>query len=131
MTKARPAVVLLALMMLWGCGPYRPKADPDYIQRSEKIILKDWKVRRYLRLVRHHNERLPTGSLKVQVVMANGKNRDLHCDVRVEFHDNNGIVKEPGTWQPTLFQRNSETTIAATSIGSDAADYRVIIRLQE
>ena len=131
MTRSQLGIVLLALAAVAGCGPYAPSAKTDTIQQREKVLFQDYKVKRYLKLVKHTVERLPSGSLKTQVVLVNTKNKDLWCDVLVRFHDQDGNVVEPGNWEPMLFARRAETTIERKSISPHAADYRIAVRKQE
>jgi hypothetical protein len=131
MSKMKCAMGTFAVLFVLGCGPYTPKPATNDIQRSEKIILKDYKAKRYLRLVSHAVDRLPSGSLQVKVVLQNVKNSDLWCDVRVEFHDQTGNVVEEGNWEPMLFERRAEKTIERKSIDPRAADYRILVRKQE
>lgn len=131
MTKMKIVFVALMLLNLCSCGPYTPWSRPNSAFEREKVLFKDYKVKRYLRLVKHDVTRLPSGSLQAEFVFANVKNKDLWCDFRVNFRNEKGIVVEEGTWERVLFGRNAQKTISRKSIGPAAADYRILIRIQE
>ncbi len=131
MTRIKAIFIALMLLNLCSCGPYTPWSRPNTVFEREKILFKDYKVKRYLRLVKHSVTRLPSGSLQAELVFATVKNKELRCDFRINFHNEKGIVVEEGTWEPVLFERNAEKTVSRKSIGPAAADYRILIRIQE
>ena len=131
MTRIKAVFVALMLLNLCSCGPYTPWSRPNSAFEREKILFKDHKVKRYLRLVKQDPTRLPSGSLQVELVFANVKNKDLWCDLRINFRNEKGIVVEEGTWESVLFERNAQKTISRKSISPAAADYRILMRIQD
>lgn len=123
------AVVLAALA---GCGgPFAPRRASNSVMKKNKIVIIDRKARSYIRLVRElPPKQLDGGELEIGVVLYNKKSKDLHCDVKVQFVDEDGGETDETSWVPYIFSARTERTIRMNSMDPAAADYRLYIRLQ-
>ena len=112
------AVVLAALA---GCT-----------RHAQKVVIIDRKARSYIKLIKElEPKRLPGGGeLEIGVVLYNKKNKDLRCDVKVQFVDEDGAETDATSWRPYIFSGRTERTIRENSMDPTAADYRLYIRLQ-
>ena len=120
---------LMVVAMVVACGrPYKPSATSDAPQETEKILLLDFVLTRYLNVVKQAANRLPGGQLQVKVDIENEENKDVWCDVQVIFRGEDGFEVEKTNWQPQLFHKRTVTTIARNSLSPSAADYRILIR---
>ena len=123
------AVVLAALA---GCGgPFAPGRASNSVMEKHKIVIADRKAKNYIRLVRElPPKRLDGGELEIGVVLYNKKSKDLRCDVKVQFVDEDGGETDATSWQPYIFSARTERTIRTNSMDPAATDYRLYIRLQ-
>ena len=111
------AVVLAALA---GCT-----------RHTHKVVIIEKKARSYIKLIKElEPKRLDGGELEIGVVLANKKNKDIRCDVRVQFVDEDGGETDATGWVPYIFSGRTERTIRVNSMDPTAADYRLYIRLQ-
>lgn len=120
--------LLLLATLLVACGPYKPEVHTTPLQETEKVVLLDFSLTRYLNIVRHKGDRLPGGQLEVKLEMENEEKGDVWADVQVIFRDQDGFELEKTNWEPVQFHGHSVTTFKKNSLNAKASDYRVLIR---
>jgi hypothetical protein len=122
--------LLLLLALAWSAcgGPFKPEVNPTPMQDTEKVVLLDMALARYLNVVRHKGERLPGGQLEVKLEMENEEKGNVWADVQVIFRDKDGFELEKTNWEPVQFQGRTVTNFKKNSLNSKADDYRVLIR---
>ena len=126
--KKLPIILILVSLMIGSCGPYRADKNPDPLQETERVVLLDHVLKRYLNIVKSKTERLPGGQLNVKIAIENEENSDIWADVRVIFRDADGFEIETTNWEPVQFHRRKVTTFAKNSLNASAQDYRILIR---
>lgn len=120
------AIVLVALST--GCGPYKAGVNTSPLQESERVVLLDHALTRYLNVVKHRANKLPSGQLEVKIAIENEENYDVWADLQVLFHDQDGFELEKTHWEPIQFHRRKVTTLVKNSLSAKADDYRILIR---
>jgi uncharacterized protein YcfL len=121
-------LMTLAAFLILGCGPYRASTHKDPLQETEKIVMLDHVLTRYLNIVKQGANRLPGGQLQVKVEMENEENDDIWTDIKVIFRGQDGFELESTDWEPFMFHRRTVTTFKRNSLNAAAADYRILIR---
>lgn len=121
-------VVTLLLVGAPACGPYRPEVNTNPMQSTEKVVLLDYALARYLNVVRHKGGHLEAGQLEVNLEIENEENNDVWADVQVIFRDKDGFELEKTNWEPVQFHRRTVTTFKRNSLSAKADDYRILIR---
>ncbi|NQU75655.1 MAG: hypothetical protein HQ546_04970 [Planctomycetes bacterium] len=125
------AVLLVALTaaLLSGCSPKPVPGTPEMpLQLREKIIAKDSKLSRHLRVVHHKAERTNGGLLQVKLGLDNADDDQLWCDIQVVFRDSDGFEIESTNWQPLLLTADQVTYYETKSLSPKAADYTVFLK---
>ena len=120
-------ILLASLLMIAACGPSKMGTNPSAMQESEHIILTDRVHKMWLKLVKSKIEKLPSGQSQVTLEIENRKDDDIPTDIQVIYRGADGFEVEKSSWTPYLFHRREVSTFQATSMTSNAADYRVII----
>jgi len=117
---------------LAGCGgPWRMKPVDNKVMGNERIIAIDRKVSDYIGVrTAVKPQRIAGDALEVNVVLFNKKGKDLKCDVKMQFLNEDGAIKDETGWQPVTFVARTETPLNFNSLNPDVADYRLSIRLQ-
>ena len=87
-------VVAISLIFSACSGPYAPKTAKDAPQETERVLLLDHRLTRFLNIVKEKTSRTPGGQLKVRIDMENEENKDVWCDVQVIFRDGEGFEIE-------------------------------------
>jgi uncharacterized protein YcfL len=111
-----------------ACGPYKANVNTSPLQESERVVLLDSALTRYLNVVKHKSDRLDAGQLEIKLAVENEENEDVWCDVQVIFRDADGFELEKTSWEPVQFHRRKVTTFKRNSLSAKASDYRVLIR---
>lgn len=123
---------VIVLSALTGCGgPFRPDPIDEKILRTDRIIFLDKKVDRYLTAKELPPQRLVGGELEIRVLVWNEEGKDLRCDVKVQFLDEDGATVDETPWEPYIFTARTEKTIQKNSMDPGAEDYRMSIRVQK
>ena len=115
-----------------GCGgPWRMKPADNKVMNSERIVAVDSKVASYLGVrTEVKPKRVAGDALEVSVVLFNKKGSDLSCDVKWQFLNEDGAIKDETGWQPVIFAARTETPLNTNSLSPDVSDYRLSIRLK-
>ena len=119
------ATVLFAVACV---GPYKADVNRSPLQDTERIVLLDHALTRYLKVVRSKTDRLTAGQLEIKIDIENEENADVWADMRIIFRDDDGFELETTNWEPVQFHRRAVTTIKRNSLSAKAADYRILLR---
>ena len=123
---------VIVLSALTGCGgPFRANPINEKILVTDRIIFLDRKVDKYLGARERPPRRLDGGVLEIRVLVWNEESKDLRCDVKVQFLDEDGATVDETSWEPYIFTAKTEKTIQKNSMDPGVDDYRVSIRVQK
>jgi len=124
----KKTVLITALLFLAACGATRAGKNPNPIQTTEKVILLDRYHKSNLKVVKSKIEKLPSGQTEVVLEIENRNNDDIPTDIQVVFMGADGFEVEKTGWTAFQFEHHDVSTFRATSLSSNATDYRITIR---
>lgn len=120
--------LVAVLLFIVACGATKAGKNPDPIHATEKVILLDRYHKSNLKVVKSRIEKLPSGQTEVALEIENRNNDDIPTDIQVTFLGADGFEVEKTGWTPFGFEHHDVSTFKATSLTSNAADYRITIR---
>jgi len=119
----------LAVSVL-GCTTEEAKLhteDNPYLEQG-RVQFESSTTKSIVHVVRVDGERVAGGLLKVTVTLRNRTKENLWIDVRTTFLDAKQHKLEETNWEPILLDSRTVSEYTCTSLGSQAADYQIIMR---
>jgi hypothetical protein len=123
-------ILIVVLAALTGCAAdgSGPASRGDSTPQQERVQFENPSSTRQVEVVKADTERLAGGLLKVTVTLRNRTRTSLWADIRTSFLDSQGRLLEQTTWEPTLLGSRVDAEYTCVSTGTQASDYRVVIR---
>jgi len=81
-----------------------------------------------LRIDKAVADRLPTGLLRIRMIIRNKKSKDIFVDIRTLFTDKDGFELGKTNWEPIACTARTQTQYQVVSLSPNAHDYQIIIR---
>jgi len=128
--KLTAITCLVALACVAGCTTETAKLHPEenpYLSQG-RIQFESSAVKHTIQVVRVDTTRVGAGLLKLTLTLRNTTKSNLWADIRTTFLDERGHVLEQTNWESVELNARTVTEYSCTSLGSQAADYQVIIR---
>jgi hypothetical protein len=133
-------VILLAVMaaLLQGCpsvpeehGPYLLSLPPDTEKPGlihERFVALDKETAGALYYLDSRQERLPSGQVRVVVILENALEDDAWFDWKAVFYDDEGFHLEETEWHADHFPVRETKSITAQSIRTDVEKFTFMFR---
>lgn len=124
-----PVVLVVASAVMAGCEPKPIKGSEETpLEHREKVIGKDFAIRRYFRVANLKAFRTPTDLLQVKLELQNTEDDDIWCDIQVVFYGADGFELEKTNWQPLLLLEEQVTHYETMSLSNKAVDFTILLR---
>jgi len=124
-------LALASILVLTACASTHEaevqRVDGPYGQKG-RVQWNDSNLKNLLTIEEAVADRTDGGLLRVRMIVRNRRAEDLWVDVRTTFLDEGGFPKEQTNWEPVCCTARTQTTYQTVSLGSQVADYQVIIR---
>ena len=121
-------IVVLAAMTGCATDGVAPASRGEPTPQQERVRFEDPSSARLVEVVGADTERLAGGLLKVTVTLRNRTHTSLWADISTSFLDSDARLLEQTTWEPTLLGARVDAEYTCVSTGTQASDYRVVIR---
>lgn len=124
-------IMLLCLAAGCGCASTHEadvrQGDDPYLEKG-RVQWNSSNLEHLLVIEKLAADRTASGLLRVRMILRNKAKEDIWVDVRTTFLDDTRFPKEQTNWEPTCCTARTQTTYEAVSLGSQVADYQIIIR---
>jgi hypothetical protein len=127
----RHVPVILALVMLLGCGPQIPATLQTWPGVSaDDIVAMDKETYRLVAVRGRSVQTLPDGRLRLELELANLSSLDLDVQIQTQFRDSRGmLLGEPTPYEIVVLPGDGSTLYAVTSLREQPAGFTVQLKI--
>ncbi|RJO63220.1 MAG: hypothetical protein C4523_20835 [Myxococcales bacterium] len=123
-----PIGFVIFSLVIFSCGPYKVKKTDNALMATEQITLQGFSNNISTDAVQAKIDRLDSGSLKVTVQLIRQRFGSQFVEIKVFFVDKDGFQVEETNWEPVHLEEDVITQHEVISLGSNAEDFRMVIR---